>query len=109
MKKTILILLFLMMLAFAGLQYNDSDAWLWITVYLIYALVVLSALLRPLNTIWYLVASLIPLFFAYFQWPEKWEGIGETMMNENTERARESLGLMICAVSSWLSIKLKSE
>jgi hypothetical protein len=31
------------------------------------------------------------------------------MMNENTERARESLGLMICAVSSWLSIKLKSE
>jgi hypothetical protein len=109
MKKTILVLLFLMLLVFAGLQYNDTDAWLWIAVYLVYAMVIFSAIMRPLNTIWYLVAMIIPLIFAFFQWPERWEGIGETMMNKNTERARESLGLIICALSSWLSVKLKSE
>lgn len=109
MKKGILILLFLMMLGFAAVQYNDPDSWLWIMVYSVYALVLLSAILRPLNSIWYLVFIIIPLVFAIFQWPQKWEGIGQTMMNENTERARESLGLIICSVCSWLSIKLKSE
>ncbi|MFM7765401.1 MAG: transmembrane 220 family protein [Sphingomonadales bacterium] len=109
MKKIILILLFLIILGFAAVQYNDPDAWFWIAVYLVYAMVIFSAIIRPLNTIWYLVAMIVPLIFAYFQWPESWEGIGETMMNENTERARESLGLIICALSSWLSVKLKSE
>ncbi|MEK0421448.1 MAG: hypothetical protein RLZZ161_1299 [Bacteroidota bacterium] len=109
MKKIILLLLMIMLLGFAAVQYNDPDAWLWIMVYLIYALVVFSAMVRPLNTIWYLVLLVVPLVFAIFQWPEKWEGIGESMMNENTERARESLGLVICALSSWLSIKLKSQ
>ncbi|MEY4002997.1 MAG: hypothetical protein RIT07_1039 [Bacteroidota bacterium] len=109
MKKIVLLLLFCMLLAFAAVQYNDPDAWLWITVYMMYALVVISAVIRPLNTIWYLVAMVIPLFFSAFQWPEKWEGLGDTMMNQNTERARESLGLIICAFTSWLSIKLKSQ
>jgi hypothetical protein len=109
MKKIVLLLLFFMLLAFAAVQYNDPDAWLWIAVYTCYALVVVSAVIRPLNTIWYLVAMVIPLFFVALQWPEKWEGLGDTMMNQNTERARESLGLMICAFSSWLSIKLKSQ
>lgn len=108
MKKIVLLLLFFMLLGFAAVQYNDPDAGLWIAVYLIYALVVVSAIIRPLNTIWYLVAMVFPLFFAALQWPEKWEGLGDTMMNQNTERARESLGLIICAFSSWLSNKLKS-
>ncbi len=108
MKRTLLFLLFFMLLGFAAVQYNDSDAGLWIAVYLIYALLVVSAIIRPLNTIWYLVAMVFPLFFAALQWPEKWEGLGDTMMNQNTERARESLGLIICAFSSWLSNKLKS-
>ena len=108
MKRTLLFLLFFMLLGFAAVQYNDPDAGLWIAVYLIYALVVVSAIIRPLNTIWYLVAMVVPLFFVALQWPEKWEGLGDTMMNQNTERARESLGLIICAFSSWLSNKLKS-
>ncbi|MBM3400177.1 MAG: hypothetical protein FJY15_06380 [Bacteroidetes bacterium] len=109
MKRLVLILLTLMLLCFAAVQHNDPDAWLWTMVYVIYALVVISAVIRPLNTIWYLIVLMIPLVFAFLQWPEKWEGIGETMMTDNTERARESLGLIICALSSWLSIKLKSE
>ena len=109
MKRFILILLAIILIGFAALQYNDPDALIWIMVYLTYALVVISAVTRPLNTIWYLFLLIVPLLFACFQWPESWEGIGETMMNENTERARESLGLIICALSSLLSVKLKSE
>lgn len=106
MKKIAAILLVLMFVAFAAVQYNDPDPWLWMPVYLIYAGIALSAATRPLNSMWYVFAFAVPLIFALFQWPEQWEGLGETMMNENTERARESLGLLICSVSSLIAKKL---
>lgn len=108
MKKLISSLLVLMFLAFAAVQYNDPDPWLWIPVYLLYALISLTAIIKPLNSMWYLFAFIVPMVFAFFQWPEQWEGIGETMLNENTERARESLGLIICGVASLISGKLSS-
>lgn len=106
MKKIAAIFLMLMFVAFAAVQYNDPDPWLWMPVYLIYASIALSAAIRPLNSIWHVFAFVVPMIFAFFQWPEQWEGLGETMMNENTERARESLGLIVCAVSSLVSKKL---
>lgn len=108
MKKIFSIALTLLFVLFAAVQYNDPDPWLWMPVYLVYALICLSAAIKPLNRMWYLFAFLVALFFAFIQWPETWEGIGETIMNENTERGRESLGLLICGFASVFSIRLSS-
>lgn len=105
-KKILAGLLTLIFLAFAIVQYNDPDPVIWMLCYATYALVCFSALVRPLNRMWYVFAFFVALVFAFFQWPDQWEGLGETMVNENVERGRESLGLVICALASLLCIKL---
>ena len=108
MKKVIFLLLSAVFLFFAALQYNDPDAVLWSLVYFVYVVFCLSVVFRPLNSIWYIVGFVAPLIAAVFQWPNHWEGFGDTMLNENTERARESSGLIICGLSSLLCKALKS-
>jgi Transmembrane family 220, helix len=93
-------------LAFAAVQYNDPDPWIWIPVYLIYAGLSFSAAFKPLNSIWYLFFFALAGVASFFAFPEHWEGIGTSMMNENTERARESLGLMICAAVALVSKRI---
>jgi hypothetical protein len=105
-KKILSILLFLMFVAFAAVQLNDPDPYLWIPIYLIYAGLSLSAIIKPINQIWHLFFFIAALVGAFFCMPNQWEGIGSTMMNENTEKARETLGLVICAISSLVSGKL---
>jgi hypothetical protein len=106
MKKIISILLTLIFLAFAAVQYNDPDPWLWMPIYMVYASLSYSAAFKPLNSIWYIFFFVIALLGALFSLPAEWEGIGTQMMNENAERARESLGLMICAISALISKRL---
>lgn len=83
---------------FAAVQYNDPDPWLWIWIYLGAAFMGFAALRGWFQTFLYPVVAAGFMIFALYQWPEKWEGIGEKMLNENTERAREALGLLICAL-----------
>lgn len=85
---------------FALVQVNDPDPYVWIPVYLAFALMAVSVLYRPLPLAVYLIAAAIAATWAIVQWPEKWEGIGDEMLNENTEQAREALGLLICAWSA---------
>ncbi len=90
---------FLVFICFAAVQYNDPDPWLWGITYLAFAIISIWGVWKRVPMWVYFVAADLALVWAWFQWPEKWEGIGETMMNENTVRARESLGLIIGAFS----------
>jgi len=94
----------IMFLFFAALQYNDPDPYLWIPVYLIFAVLAVSVARKPLPNYIYWICSFSAIVFAWFQKPEHWEGIGESMYNENTERAREAIGLLICAGFAMLFI-----
>lgn len=105
-RKILAGLLTLTFVVFAVVQYNDPDPVVWMICYSIYALICFSALVRPLNRMWYVFAFFVAIVFAFIQWPERWEGLGETMFNENVERGREALGLVICGVASLLCIKL---
>lgn len=96
--KIIFALIFML---FAYFQFNDPDSTIWIFTYSAAAL----ACYMSINNLWpswvfyalaagYLVASV-------FQWPPHFEGIffGEAQMRSiNIEEARESLGLLICAL-----------
>ncbi|MBL7811771.1 MAG: transmembrane 220 family protein [Bacteroidetes bacterium] len=89
-----------MFISFAAVQYNDPDPWLWIPVYLIFAGLNISLMYKPLHPLVYAFAAVDAVIFAWFQWPDHWEGIGESMLTTNMERARESMGLVICALSA---------
>jgi hypothetical protein len=93
----------LLFIAFAAVQYNDPDPYIWIPVYLIFAALSISILYFPLQRKYYLNAAGGALVFAILQRPAHWEGIGENMLTENMEKARESLGLLICAFSAILN------
>lgn len=94
------IIMALVFIAFAVVQYNDPDPHIWIPIYLFPA--ILSGLMwwvkddRPniLLTV-LLVASLIYFAGAIYQWPEQWEGVAlkNGMKTINIEEGRESLGL----------------
>jgi hypothetical protein len=92
------IFLVLMLLVFAALQWNDPDPYIWIPVYLFFAILGVLVWIRPLPDICYLIALILAVAFAIVQRPEAWEGFGESMLTENMERARESAGLVICAI-----------
>ncbi len=99
----------LLFVAFAIVQYNDPDPYLWIAVYGFMAVLGVSVLLKPLPNIVYFLTAVGCGIWAFFQWPVHWEGIGETMLNENTERARESLGLIICSAVAVFFAAIKKQ
>lgn len=98
--RAIIWFLVVMFVAFAAVQYNDPDPWIWISVYMAAAIMGLAAMHSKLNKYVYVIMALICTVWAVFQWPAQWEGLGESMLNENTEHAREALGLCICAAAS---------
>jgi len=111
LKKILSLLLTLLFLLFAYYQINDPDPYYWIPIYLVASvacgLVYLDK--APSSTIYYVLAVVF-LIGAYFQWPPQFEGVlfGEMKMRSmNIELARESLGLVICAVSLIVLGKIK--
>lgn len=98
--RVIIWFLVFMFVAFAAVQYNDPDPWIWISVYMVAAILGLASMRSKLNPILYVGMALICAIWAVFQWPAQWEGLGESMLNENTEHAREALGLCICAAAN---------
>lgn len=106
------ILLVLMLLVFAALQWNDADPYIWMPVYLVFGLLGVFVWIRELPGFFYLAAIILAIVFAFLQRPAKWEGFGESMLNENMERARESVGLLICAACAgyfWFAGKKLSK
>jgi Transmembrane family 220, helix len=104
---------FVVFLLFAIVQYNDPDPLVWIAVYLLFACLDLLSVYFKIPWWGFAAVIAVSLIWAFFQWPETWEGIGEKMLNKNMEEAREALGLIVCATSAaimwWVSHKIRNE
>ncbi len=91
----------LLFILFAYFQYNDPDSAIWIFTYFIAALACFMSF-RELWPSWVFYAMAAGYMIAsVLQWPPEFEGVfwGESQMRSlNIELARESLGLVICAV-----------
>lgn len=93
------------LLIFSYLQYNDPDAGIWIGIYGFAALACYMSY-KELWPSWVFFAlAAAYLIGGILQWPPEFEGIffGETKMRSlNIELARESLGLGICAIVTFV-------
>lgn len=100
----------ILLTVFAFLQLNDPDALLWTAIYLFAACLCLLAMYQKLWRWLTVVSSLLFMAGAIRQWPEVYKGITGTMNNNpEIELARESLGLVICAVFVMLSFFLQKK
>jgi hypothetical protein len=104
MKKISAVVWILLFAVFAFYQSNDPDAMIWMLIYgaaaLLSVLVFLNKITRPVL----FIAMSAFLIGAFLLWPDSYEGLQleEGMYTKNIELARESLGLLICAVSmAW--------
>jgi hypothetical protein len=104
MKKISAVFWILLFAVFAFYQSNDPDAMIWMLIYgaaaLLSVLVFLNKITRPVL----FIAMFAFLIGAFWLWPDSYEGLQleEGMYTKNIELARESLGLLICAVSmAW--------
>jgi hypothetical protein len=96
----ILMLLGLLMVAFAGVQYNDPDALLWIVLYLVPAAWAFAAAFRPAalrslaaeRLLWTTIA--IGMGTLVFYWPSV-PGFWRKEVWWVEETAREGMGVMI--------------
>ncbi|WP_160328168.1 transmembrane 220 family protein [Solirubrum puertoriconensis] len=97
----------LLLVAFAGLQLNDPDPLLWVTLYLLPAATLAWAAARPLPRWVPAVLALAYLGLSAWWWPTRFDGVTGPMNPGTTiEDAREALGLLICAsclgLAAWL-------
>lgn len=102
MKYVSLIFAILFLYA-AVVQYNDPDTFLWVVIY---GLAFLSSVLfyfKKLPALVYWIFGLAYLGGCIYNWPETFEGISlGTGEWENVEKAREALGLLVCALLMFL-------
>lgn len=98
----------IVMIIFSILQLNDPDPLVWIATYLCAAFLCLLALRNKLPLWLAVVTCGLFLAGAVYQWPEIFKGVTGTMENNpEVELARESLGLIICAVFVMASFFLQ--
>jgi len=104
MRKISSIFWTLLFVIFAIYQTNDPDAMIWILIYgsaaLLSLLVFLNKISRPV--LWIALAAFVA--GSFMLWPDSFEGLQlkEGMYTPAIEEARESLGLLICAISmAW--------
>ena len=104
MKKISAVVWILLFALFAFYQSNDPDAMTWMLIYAAAALLSVLVLLNKITRPVLYVALFAFLIGAFLLWPDSYEGLEleEGMYTKNIELARESLGLLICAVSmAW--------
>ena len=109
------LLLFLLFLSFAALQYNDPDAYIWIPVYGVVSGLCLAKYLNKPQKKASKVASIILLIWlatympSVIQWIQNGTpNIAGTMKAENPhiELMRETFGLLMCLMTTvYYSIK----
>lgn len=104
MKKISSVVWILLFAVFAFYQSNDPDAMIWMLIYAATALLSVLVLLNKITRPVLFIAMFAFLIGAFLLWPDSYEGLQleEGMYTKNIELARESLGLLICAVSmAW--------
>lgn len=91
--------------AFAVLQYNDPDPAVWMAVYFGMSALCLWSAFGALPRVVPAVVVVAALIGAYLLWPETYQGLsGKMDSRPGVELARESLGLLICAlVAAYLA------
>jgi Transmembrane family 220, helix len=102
MRKVFFIAFTIIFIAFATVQFNDSDGWLWILIYLLAALMCFRAYRKEGERLSYIFLGVLYGLWAANQFPPVWEGLildSMDMKTPNIEFARESLGLGLCAVA----------
>ncbi|GEO06963.1 hypothetical protein AAE02nite_46270 [Adhaeribacter aerolatus] len=103
------IIMALVFVTFAVVQYNDPDPHIWIPIYLLPAILSL-VMWRIKNNRPFLLLSILlvaALFYfagAIYQWPAHWEGVAlkNGMKTINIEEGRESLGLGIVFITLFI-------
>lgn len=102
--KYLMYFFIILFILFAAVQYNDSDALVWILVYLTPAYLCYYKLRNRGDSRLFFLIGLVFLLWAINIFPDQWEGLmleNLTMKTRNVELARESLGLGICTIASW--------
>ena len=109
--KFIYILLLITMLAFTGLQYNDSDGLYWAIIYLVPAIALAFAAFAPwrlqstLGRLLLVIAVLILAFGVYVYWPQKalfWQK--DVWWDD--EPVKEGMGVGIAYLCTCLTLPL---
>jgi hypothetical protein len=95
------ILMAVVFVVFAVLQYNDPDPYLWIPIYLYAALLSVLYYRGRVSRTLLLVSAALFLAGAIYMWPAVWEGVElqNGMKTANIEFGRESLGLGLIFVT----------
>ena len=95
----------LLFVGFASLQFNDLDPHIWVTVYLIAAVAMVSRGFFPVPKIVYLtgaaaavVVGLVIFPWHLTQWVNEELQPGVAMKSDLMEESREGLGLVIVAI-----------
>jgi hypothetical protein len=90
---------------FAALQFNDPDPAVWMAVYFGMSGMCLWSAFGALPRLVPVVAMIAALAGAYLLWPAEYQGLsGKMDARPGVELARESLGLVICAlVAAYLA------
>jgi hypothetical protein len=97
-KYTLLALTFCFAM-FGAVQYNDSDWYLWIPVYLIATAICFMAYQEKVNNPLTIFAMLAYFAGGIFLWPSEYKGVFFDMSYApEIELARESLGALICGM-----------
>lgn len=105
LKKILGVFFGLLFLSFAAFQYNDPDPLLWMTIYLIGAVLSVAAGFGKVNNAILAVACILYAAGVIYWWPEQYEGVGDSMRDAtgallvNVEEGRESLGLALCSIA----------
>lgn len=93
------IVIALIFVGFAAVQYNDPDPLTWIAIYGMMALLLSLNAYRRLPISVSVLPMLAAILGAILLWPDEYQGIANKMDSRpGVELARESLGLAICAL-----------
>lgn len=104
LTKILNLLLTLAFVAFAALQFNDPDPYVWIGFYLFAALICLLGFMKKQNKVLLGLGLVVSFLWASWLLPSVWQWwqSGEELMQSMNEQkmyieeTRECLGLLIC-------------
>ena len=106
MKNLFKIFALLMAILFvlaAYVQWNDPDATLW---YFIYGIAALASVMFFMGRLSFVVAIILGILYVLgtvLLWPEKWEGLSIGSGDiDNIEHAREALGMLITGIVMFI-------
>ncbi len=93
--------------AFAAVQYNDPDPLTWIAIYGCLVVMHVWSIFKPIPLFICLFPMIAAIVGAVLLWPEEFQGLtGKMDSRPGVELARESLGLIICALGCmYLTIR----